>query len=213
MPALTKSRLGSSLGTSGALGTTVWPRSRKKSRKPWRISSPVTTACFYRLGSGPATRVAAREYRPRRAAASATSSPERARRPPRVEPGEIRARPEREARRALLEEGGHPLAGVGRAAHPVDRPRVDLVRLHRMVGAEHAPEELPGEGDGDRGSIVGDLACQAVRRREQIAGRHDAAHETARQRFLGAEHASRVHPLGGPADADDAREKPAAARL
>src|SRR5206468_9120475 len=42
MPALMKSRLGSFSGTSGALGTTVWPRWRKKSRKPSRIWSPVT---------------------------------------------------------------------------------------------------------------------------------------------------------------------------
>src|SRR5919201_6237365 len=42
MPALMKSRLGSFSGTSGALGTTVWPRWRKKSRKPSRTWSPVT---------------------------------------------------------------------------------------------------------------------------------------------------------------------------
>src|SRR5437660_1027809 len=42
MPALVKSRLGSFSGTSGALGTTVWPRWRKKSRKPSRTWSPVT---------------------------------------------------------------------------------------------------------------------------------------------------------------------------
>jgi hypothetical protein len=33
MPAFVKSRLGSFWGTSGALGTIVWPCSRKKSRK------------------------------------------------------------------------------------------------------------------------------------------------------------------------------------
>src|SRR5437899_440060 len=43
MPALVKSRLGSFSGTSGALGTTLWPRWRKKSRKPSRIWSPVTS--------------------------------------------------------------------------------------------------------------------------------------------------------------------------
>ena len=42
MPALVKSRLGSLAGTSGALGTMVCPRARKKSRKPLRIWSPVT---------------------------------------------------------------------------------------------------------------------------------------------------------------------------
>src|SRR5262249_18740608 len=42
IPALVKSRLGSLAGTSGALGTIVCPRSRKKSRNPCRIWSPVT---------------------------------------------------------------------------------------------------------------------------------------------------------------------------
>src|SRR5438128_95220 len=40
MPALMKSRLGSFSGTSRALGTTVWPRWRKKSRKPSRQEEP-----------------------------------------------------------------------------------------------------------------------------------------------------------------------------
>src|SRR3989442_13280146 len=125
MPALTKSRLGSSSGTSEALGTTVWPRSRKNSRKLWRISSPVTTARFYRLGSG---------------AATTSSSLEQARRPPRVELGHVRARPEREARPPLLEERGHALPGVGPAPHPVDGSRGDLLPPPRMVGAQPAPE-------------------------------------------------------------------------
>src|SRR2546427_2332565 len=43
MPAFVKSRLGSFSGTSDALGTTVWSRTRKKSRKPSRIWSPVTS--------------------------------------------------------------------------------------------------------------------------------------------------------------------------
>src|SRR5262245_2578374 len=42
MPALVNSRLGSLPGTSGALGTIVCPRSRKKSRNDCRIWSPVT---------------------------------------------------------------------------------------------------------------------------------------------------------------------------
>src|SRR6185436_14802378 len=42
MPALVKSRLGSLSGISGALGTIVCPRARKKSRNDCRIWSPVT---------------------------------------------------------------------------------------------------------------------------------------------------------------------------
>src|SRR5262245_38845746 len=42
MPALVNSRLGSLPGTSGALGTIVCPRSRKKLRNDCRIWSPVT---------------------------------------------------------------------------------------------------------------------------------------------------------------------------
>jgi class 3 adenylate cyclase len=39
MPELVKSSVWSPVGTRLALGTTVWPRSAKKSRKRWRISA------------------------------------------------------------------------------------------------------------------------------------------------------------------------------
>src|SRR5580765_3341016 len=54
MPAFVKSRLGSFSVRREARGTTVWPRARKKSRKPSRIWSPVTPS-FYRLPPGAAT--------------------------------------------------------------------------------------------------------------------------------------------------------------
>src|SRR4029450_6296846 len=59
----------------------------------------------------------------------------RGRRPPRGERRQVGARPEREARRALFEEGGDALAGVGGAAGPEHGHGVEPVRLARMVGA------------------------------------------------------------------------------
>src|SRR5262249_62360149 len=47
------------------------------------------------------------------------------RRPPRIERRQVGARPEREARRALLEEGGDALPGVGGAAGPEHGPRIE----------------------------------------------------------------------------------------
>lgn len=51
MPALTNSRVGSGVG-SGALGTTVWPRSAKKSRKRRRISAVRKTGLRGLQGAG-----------------------------------------------------------------------------------------------------------------------------------------------------------------
>src|SRR4029453_5182067 len=58
---------------------------------------------------------------PAPAGAARARSGARGRRPPRVERRQIGARPEREARGALLEEGGDALAGVGGTAGPEHR--------------------------------------------------------------------------------------------
>ena len=72
-----------------------------------------------------------------------------------------------------------------------DRPRVDPVGLHRVVGAEQAPQHLPCQGNADRRGVVGDLRGDRPRRRQQIVGRVDAAHQTAGQCLVGAEHPAR----------------------
>src|SRR6476469_5276420 len=76
--------------------------------------------------------------------------------PPRVKLGH-RARLEREFGGALLEKRTDAFVSVRGAARPVDGLRVDAVRFHRMVGAEHLPQHLAGERDRHRGRVVGDL--------------------------------------------------------
>src|SRR5215510_6615260 len=66
----------------------------------------------------------------------------RGRRPPRVERWQVGARPEREARRALLEEGGNALAGIGGTTGPEHGHGIEAVRLARMIGAQELPHHL-----------------------------------------------------------------------
>src|SRR6266508_4760378 len=61
---------------------------------------------------------------------------ERAGPPPRVERRQIRARPQREPRRALLEERGDAFPGVGGASGPEHRLRVEARSEERRVGKE-----------------------------------------------------------------------------
>src|SRR5438093_13615198 len=76
---------------------------------------------------------------------------ERARPPPRIERRQVRARPQWEPGRALLEEGGDAFAGVGGAAGPEHRLRVEAVRGHRLVGAEPPPPPRAPHSHRDRG--------------------------------------------------------------
>src|SRR5258705_881522 len=137
----------------------------------------------------------------------------RARAPPRIERRQVGARPEGERGRALVEERRHTLAGVGGAPGPEHPLRVQQVSLDRVVGAEELPHHLPGQGHRDCGAVVGDLARQLARRREQRLRRDDAAHEPPGQGLLGAEDTAGVDPLGGLADADEPRQEPRAAGL
>src|SRR5258705_13757599 len=75
----------------------------------------------------------------------------RLRRPPRVERRQVGARPEREPRRALFEEGGDTLAGVGGTAGPEHGHGIEAVRLPRRIGAQELPHHLPRQRDRDRG--------------------------------------------------------------
>src|SRR5262245_32930369 len=84
-------------------------------------------------------------------------------RAPGIERRQVGTRPEREARGALLEEGGDALAGVGGAAGPEHRHRIEPVRLARMAGAQELPHHLPRQRDGDRGRVLRDLARQLAR--------------------------------------------------
>src|SRR5439155_215002 len=138
---------------------------------------------------------------------------ERARRPPRIERRQVRARPQWEPGRALLEEGGDAFARVGGAAGPEHRLRVEAVRVHRMVGAEQLPHHLARQRHRDRGGVLRDLERQPSRRREQLVGRHHAADEPAGQRLVRVEDAPRIHPFRRLADPDEPREEPRAARL
>jgi hypothetical protein len=56
IPAPVKSRVGSSSGTSEALGQTVWPRLRKKSRYVARICADVAEVARVMAASHPAER-------------------------------------------------------------------------------------------------------------------------------------------------------------
>src|SRR5262245_55027738 len=69
------------------------------------------------------------------------------RRPPRIERWQVGARPEREARRALLEEGGDALARVGGAAGPEHGHRIEAMRLARMISAQELPHHLARQGN------------------------------------------------------------------
>src|SRR5947199_323057 len=82
-----------------------------------------------------------------------------------------------------------------------------------MVGAEQLPQHLADQGDGDGRRVVGDLARQLARGREQRVRRDDATHQAPGQGLLGGEHASRQRPLGRLTHADEARQEPRAARL
>ena len=87
------------------------------------------------------------------------------------------------------------------------------MRLHRVIGAEHAPEELAGERQGDGRGPVRHLAPELARRLEQDLRCDDARHESPRERLVGGEDARRVDPLGRALHPDEPREEPAAARL
>src|SRR5262249_48165849 len=63
-----------------------------------------------------------------------------------------------EFRSAFLEEGSHALPHVSRLAARIDALGIDLVRLHRMVGAQHLPEHLAIERDRHRRGVIGDFA-------------------------------------------------------
>ncbi len=106
-----------------------------------------------------------------------------------------------------------PSCASARLAHEIDGARVDLVRLHGVIGAEHAPEHLARQRDRHRRGVVGDLARQGARRLDDRLRRDDAAHQTRGARLLGVEDATGVDPLGGAVDAHDAGQEPAAARL
>src|SRR5262245_5408375 len=72
MPALVNSRLGSLPGTSGALGTIVCPRSRKKSRNDCRIWSPVTGTRLSAASRGGNPKAGSRAVARRRRVSDAT---------------------------------------------------------------------------------------------------------------------------------------------
>ena len=116
----------------------------------------------------------------RRAAHAATQGVEWALRPPGVEGRHVGAGPEREAGRALLEKRRDALVRVRRAARPVHAPRVEPVRLHRMVGAEQPPHELARERHRHRRGVLRDLRAPArAPAGRSCVGRHHAAHEAA----------------------------------
>src|SRR5262245_37964149 len=52
MPAFVKSSVGSSLGKTGALGTTAWPRAAKKARKSWRTRAAAKRCARSTAGAG-----------------------------------------------------------------------------------------------------------------------------------------------------------------
>ena len=85
---------------------------------------------------------------------------ERALLPPREVGRHAGADLHREAGRPLLEEGDHAFLDVFRLAARIDALGIDLVGLHRVVGTEHAPEHVPGEGHRYRCGVVCDLACE-----------------------------------------------------
>src|SRR5207244_6895349 len=66
----------------------------------------------------------------------------RARAPPGIERRQVHARPQREPRRTLLEEGRDAFPGVRRASGPEHRLRVQKVRVHRMVGAKELQHHM-----------------------------------------------------------------------
>src|SRR5258705_1668816 len=67
----------------------------------------------------------------------------RLRRPPRVERRQVGARPEREPRRALFEEGGDALAGVGGTAGPEHGHGIEAASPPPPVGAPATPPPSP----------------------------------------------------------------------
>src|SRR5258705_3467102 len=67
----------------------------------------------------------------------------RLRRPPRVERRQVGARPEREPRRALFEEGGDALAGVGGTAGPEHGHGIEAVALSPAGSCPERPPPLP----------------------------------------------------------------------
>src|SRR3989442_8173116 len=67
----------------------------------------------------------------------------RLRRPPRVERRQVGARPEREPRRALFEERGDALPGVGGTAGPEHGHGIEAGRPPPGVGAPGAPPPPP----------------------------------------------------------------------
>src|SRR2546422_7104265 len=76
----------------------------------------------------------------------------RLRRPPRVERRQVDARPEREPRRALFEERGDALPGVGGTAGPEHGHGIEAVRLPRVGGGPEPPPHPPPPRHRDRPS-------------------------------------------------------------
>ena len=85
-------------------------------------------------------------------------------------------------RRRVLEAEAEARKSRGKlkAAETENAARVDLVRFHRMVGAEHAPHHLARERHRERRRVVRDLARERARRRQQVCGSNHAL----RQPFL-----------------------------
>src|SRR2546428_11890175 len=77
--------------------------------------------------------------------------------PPWVERRQVRARPQQEPRRALLEEGAAALPGVGGASGPEHCQGAEAMPLRRGVGAEEPPPPLPRPRPRARGPVPADL--------------------------------------------------------
>src|SRR5580700_5002835 len=76
-----------------------------------------------------------------------------------------------EPRGPLFEERLDAFARVGRGAAELDAATVGLVRAHRMIGPGHSPDHLPGKRHRDGRGVVGDLARQRARGRQQLVRR------------------------------------------
>src|SRR3954454_2942800 len=101
----------------------------------WLVAEKLPRAKGSSAPSGPRAPRLRRTVHMPPTALSSSESGERTLLPPREERGHVARDLEREPGGPLLEEGRHPLTGVIGAAPLVDGPRVDLVRLHRVIGA------------------------------------------------------------------------------
>ena len=91
--------------------------------------------------------------------------------------------------------------------------RVDPVRRHRVVLAQHLPHHLPAERDRHRRGTVRDLAPERTGRRQQLLRRMQRAHQPAFERLFGGEDAARRDPLHRLLHAHQARQEPGGRRL